>query len=184
METRPLSNKDAKKLLSVKDKRDRLYFGLSLYAGKRVGENLSLKWYMLLDPKGPKLKSPKQKKYLYFPKSDALIELIKECYEDQDKDEYVFIGRRGTLGGSPMTSKGINKMIKRYFCALGIVTRGESSHCLRKTFGRNYYDRSGGDFNALMWLQKYFGHSDPGITIRYIGLEEEELAAKVNKVSY
>ena len=48
------------------------------------------------------------------------------------------------------------------------------THTLRKTFGYHFYKK----FDDIVLLQKIFNHSTPNTTLRYIGLEQEEIDEK------
>ena len=45
------------------------------------------------------------------------------------------------------------------------------THTLRKTFGYHFYKRN----KDVAMLQKLFNHSSPSITLRYIGIEQDEI---------
>ena len=45
------------------------------------------------------------------------------------------------------------------------------THTLRKTFGYHHYQK----FKDVVILQKIFNHSTPEVTLRYIGIEEDEI---------
>ena len=45
------------------------------------------------------------------------------------------------------------------------------THTLRKTFGYHHYQK----FKDVVILQKIFNHSSPFITLRYIGIEQDEI---------
>ena len=45
------------------------------------------------------------------------------------------------------------------------------THTLRKTFGYHFYKQ----FKDIAMLQKILNHSHPSITLRYIGIDEEEI---------
>ena len=48
---------------------------------------------------------------------------------------------------------------------------------MRKTFGYKYYRQ----FRDIPTLMKILNHSSQAVTIRYIGLEEEEIRASLDK---
>ena len=175
---------DASKLLTIKDRRDRLFFACMLFSGRRMGEVKGMKWSFLFDEKGPKIWVYKQNKFMYFPRSSRLLQIIEECYEGQAMDSYIFTGRRGCNGQKPMGHSGINKMIKRYCAEFNISTRQEASHCLRKTFARNFYEKNGETIKTLQRLKLYFGHTSLDYTFMYTGLEEEEFNDMVENVCY
>ena len=45
------------------------------------------------------------------------------------------------------------------------------THTMRKTFGYHHYKK----FKDVAMLQKIFNHSSPEITLRYIGIEQDEI---------
>ena len=45
------------------------------------------------------------------------------------------------------------------------------THTMRKTFGYHHYQQ----FKDVVLLQKIFNHSSPQITLRYIGVEQDEI---------
>ena len=45
------------------------------------------------------------------------------------------------------------------------------THTLRKTFGYHHYHK----FKDVALLQKIFNHYSPSITLRYIGIDQEEI---------
>ena len=50
------------------------------------------------------------------------------------------------------------------------------THTLRKTFGYHHYKK----FKDVALLQKIFNHSSPAITLRYIGIDQEEIDESYN----
>jgi integrase len=185
--TQPLSKLDGSKLLSVEDKRDRLFLGIGLYTGRRVQEITNMTWRFLLDHSINTIYVPKQKGYHFFPRSSRLIDLIDECYEGQPVDNYFMTGRRGTDGIKPMSTTGVNKMLKKYFPLMGIETIKEASHCLRKTFAVNFLEANRDkekEIYLLGFLQDYFGHKNMKTTLRYIGLEDKNLGALCENINY
>ncbi|PFH99668.1 site-specific integrase, partial [Bacillus thuringiensis] len=45
------------------------------------------------------------------------------------------------------------------------------THTLRKTFGYHYYQKT----KDVVMLQTIFNHSAPSITLRYIGIQQDEI---------
>ena len=45
------------------------------------------------------------------------------------------------------------------------------THTMRKTFGYHHYQK----FKDVAMLQKIFNHSSPQITLRYIGIEQDQI---------
>ena len=54
------------------------------------------------------------------------------------------------------------------------------THTLRKTFGYHYYKRT----NDIALLMELFNHSAPGITLRYIGIIQDDIKSAMMKDLY
>ena len=50
------------------------------------------------------------------------------------------------------------------------------THTMRKTFGYHHYQQ----FKDVVLLQKIFNHSSPQITLRYIGIEQDQIDYSYN----
>ena len=50
------------------------------------------------------------------------------------------------------------------------------THSMRKTFGYHHYQQ----FKDIVILQKIFNHSSPQITLRYIGVEQDQIDDSYN----
>ena len=183
--TAPANFKDAGKLLGVKDKRDRMLFACALYLGLRGTSELSrLKWGDVLGDR-ISVYQPKTGKTRRMVIPDGLKSIVEECYEGQGHDEFIFTGRRGTSGNSPLTNAGLNKIIRKYVSKFSIEVPGnDSSHFLRKTWARNYYENNGRTIDALDWLRRNLGHSHINTTLIYMGIDYEQQGERMNNVTY
>lgn len=54
------------------------------------------------------------------------------------------------------------------------------SHTMRKTFGRQYYLQT----HDIAKLQVIFNHSSPRITLKYIGLQQDEINESISKIKF
>jgi len=190
----PLSSKDAQKLLKKVPGRDGMFFHLGLYTAARLSEIRMMKFKDLLehgkDPAPKKritIVSSKQSKLqgktvmrdLLAPKELQLK--AKAYWKEEGKpplDRYLFLPKRNWKGKNPMSKNSLNGMVKKWFRRLGVDAKNHSSHTLRKTMARNFYDRArmkGGTIDALTLTCNMLGHSNPGTTMRYIGLNQEDI---------
>ena len=62
-------------------------------------------------------------------------------------------------------------MIVKTACQEAGIKYKIGTHTLRKTFGYHHYQQ----FKDVVILQKIFNHSSPSITLRYIGIEQDEI---------
>ena len=56
-------------------------------------------------------------------------------------------------------------------CRVVGIKENIGTHTLRKTFGYHHYRK----FKDIALLQKIFNHYSPSVTLRYIGIDQEEI---------
>ncbi len=162
--------------------RDLLLFVLGINTGLRISDILSLKWKSFINGGGRLLKAGDQlnvveiktKKIKSFMINRSVSEALK-LYHDSlanvNPDDPVFSSRKtddGTL--QPITRIAAWQMLNRYANMVGL-NDGIGTHTLRKTFGYHLYKKG----VALEYIQKMLNHSSPAITLRYIGITQEQL---------
>lgn len=187
--TQPLVNKnDIKKLLDVPG-RDGFLFSLALYTALRVGEYRMATWGCFVDEEGRAKEShrfeilkKRKKSYreIYYP--SEFVARINKYYEECGKpslDVYVFQSKRRGKG-NPISIKGINDhIVKPWFITLGIDAANNSSHTLRKTKARYFYDQHG-----LVKTMEMLGHTSEKTTLKYLGLTSEVMQSAHESFTY
>jgi integrase len=155
-------------LLRHCSKRDHILFILGCETGLRVGDILKLRTNQILKLKSHKEKILKVKEG----KTQKVREIyigncISEVYEYalELNHEFLFPSRKGNKPISPTQAyRQLNKAAE--FAGVS----GIGNHSLRKTFGYWFYKAT----KDIAMLQGILNHSHPSITLRYIGITEEE----------
>jgi integrase len=148
--------------------RDYILFVLGCETGLRVGDLLKIKRKQIEDLKNKKQKMLKVKEG----KTRKIREiLISSCFDEvfqyasQLDSEWLFPSRKGDKAVTPtQTYRQLNKAAD--FAEVESV----GNHTLRKTFGYWFYKAT----KDVAMLQGILNHSHPSITLRYIGITEEE----------
>ena len=165
--------KSIKKLL-VDSPRDRLLFILGVNSGLRVQDILALR---VRDLAGCKLgdrvglrerKTGKENVFILNKEiKSALGAYLKSV--DAKGNHYLFKSRKGI--NAPLTTYAVTKYVKRW-CAAVNLTGNYGAHTLRKTW--TYHQRK---TFGVSWeiLAKRLNHSSPGVTRRYLGIQDEEV---------
>jgi integrase len=84
-----------------------------------------------------------------------------------DDDEYVFASRKG----GHLQSQAVSKLVKKWTGAINL--KGNyGAHTLRKTWGYIQRTAHGVGFEIIC---KRYNHSNPAITMRYLGIEDKEV---------
>lgn len=86
-------------------------------------------------------------------------------------NEYIFASRKGE---EPVTARTIHRIVKGIAEEAGIK-QNIGSHSLRKTWGYNVWHNAKNKTEALVLLQKCFGHSSSVVTMKYIGITDNEI---------
>lgn len=106
---------------------------------------------------------------------------IHPDFGDADNpDHYIFkkLRRNAHYDGRPYISRAsMGDCFKEAARAVGIPYR-VNTHSLRKTFGYRFF-KATGDITAL---QRIFNHATPAITLRYIGILDEDIARSINSL--
>lgn len=161
-----------KKILADKP-RDLLLFTLGINNGLRAGDLLKLKVHQIKNLKvGDSIaiveKKTSKKNILVInqPSYDAVQNFFKHI--DKDDDDYLFSGRKGK---NPITIPSLNRLIKSWTDAINLKGRF-GTHSLRKTWG--YIQRTEFGVPIEKITQRYL-HSSPAVTMRYLGLQTQEV---------
>ncbi|HPD39335.1 MAG TPA: site-specific integrase [Mesotoga infera] len=162
--------------------RDLLLFVLGINTGLRISDILALKWSSFINGGGRLLKTGDQlnvveiktKKIKSFMINRSVAEALKLYYDslaNVNPDDPVFSSRKTDDGSlQPITRIAAWQMLNRYANMVGL-DEGIGTHTLRKTFGYHLYKKG----VALEYIQKMLNHSSPAITLRYIGITQEQL---------
>jgi integrase len=162
--------------------RDFALFVVGIHVGLRGSDLLALRWRDVLAQDGSILKkievteSKTRKRRIMALQdnaSDALARWRVQC-GDPRPDQYVF----SNPAGAPLTIQRLHQLVNQWARSAGIAGHF-GTHTLRKTYGL-HLRKSGVGIETLM---KVFGHSSQSITLRYIGIEQQEIddaALKLN----
>jgi len=172
----PIRNeKDIKKIKNrLKDNpRNYLLFTMGINNGLRISDLLKVKVRDVKDlsvGETIKIKETKTGKENVLMVNKAIHQAIKQHLEkiNPNENDYLFQSRNGD--NKPLTRETVNKMIKDW-CDF-INTGNYGTHTLRKTFGYIQRKKYGVGFEILC---KRFSHSSPSITMRYLGIEDDEV---------
>jgi len=162
-----------KKYLKGSRKRDWCLFVLGINSGLRISDLLRLTVGDVLDEHGKvvgriSLREKKTGKAKSFPISDTAKKAIAEYLENEiRRNKPLFPSRKGD--GSILRCQAY-KIINSAARAVGIKDR-IGTHTLRKTFGYHAYQSS----VDIAILQKIFNHSAPSVTLRYIGITQDDM---------
>lgn len=173
--------------------RNKMLFLLGINLGIRASDLAELRWnYFFIKNNGKlefkefyvlqPMKQRKQKKFIKLFFNQTVKKAINDYLEDyyfDSLDEFIFLSRKGDGHIEPKT---ICKIVKEAAIEAGIK-QNIGSHSLRKTWGFHCFRSADDKSKALVMLQQCFGHSSELVTMRYIGLLDEEISDMYNSIN-
>ena len=170
--------RDLEKLEEMKEElkkngtRDYLMFLTGINSGMRVSDIVKLNVNDVRNSNGTMKEhitiiEKKTKKLKKFPLCNNLLVEMEKYTRNLEQGEYLFKSRKGK--NKPITTTQAYRIIVNAGERVGIKNIG--THTMRKTFGYHHYKK----FKDIAILQEILNHSDPSITLRYIGINQDEI---------
>lgn len=155
-----------KRLLKERNQRDFVLLLTGLYTALRISDILRIR---VGDVKNDYLnirerKTSKLRRIYLHPELKAAL---REYIDDKEPYEHLFKSREGE--NRPITRARAYGIFSDVAKEVGLDSIG--THSLRKTFGYWVYK----DTKDIAALQKLFNHSSPEETLRYIGIEQDNV---------
>lgn len=165
------------KQLKGTNERDWLLAKLQLNLGLRICDVVDVKVGDIMKNKSTfksyfSLTETKTRKGKVIKLNDSIKKVIKDYVKSNDleMDDYLFTSRKTKDGEKHhISTTQAYRIFKDAADAVGIENFG--THSLRKTWG--YFSYTASKYNIGL-IQKMFNHSSPAITLRYIGIDQEQ----------
>lgn len=163
---------DLKEELKRNGTRDYMLFYTGINSGMRISDIVkltkedvrnsdnSMKQHITVIEK----KTGKQKR---FPLCNGLLVEMEKYTKNMKAGEYLFKSRKGE--NRPITTVQAYRIISEASKRIGLEEIG--THTMRKTFGYWHYQQ----YKDVAILQEIFNHSSPSVTLRYIGINQDNI---------
>lgn len=170
--------RDKEKLEEMKNElrkngtRDYMLFYTGINTGLRISDILRLNRDDIRNKDGS-MKShisiieKKTKKPKKFPICNGLYNELEKYTKNLRPGEYLFKSQKGN--NKPITTSQAYRILSSAATNIGLNEIG--THTMRKTFGYHHYQQ----YHDVALLQEIFNHSSPSITLRYIGISQDEI---------
>lgn len=169
-EVEPIRNrkklKQIEHFLRKRNPRDLLLFTMGTNTGLRVSDILALNVDDVKNKDYIDITEKKTGKHKRFPLNEKIKELIENFTRNKNTNEPLF----KTIYQNRMERTYAYRIVNRACRKVGINEK-IGTHTMRKTFGYHHYHR----FKDVALLQKIFNHYSPSVTLRYIGIDQEEI---------
>lgn len=151
--------------------RNYLLFVTGINTGLRISDIIKLKVKDVSDNGTIKshicVTEQKTGKTKRFKINDTLSREFAEYCKNLKMTDYLFSSRKGK--NEHITRIQAYRLLNTVAEKIGLEEIG--THTLRKTFGYHFYKKT----KDVAMLQKLFNHSSPSITLRYVGIEQDEM---------
>ena len=158
--------KRVERILAKRNQRDLLLFVMGTNTGLRVSDILALNVEDVRDKDFIDIIEKKTGKRKRFPINEKIKTIIQSYTINKKLDEPLF----KTRYRNRMERTYAYKLV-RYACHKVGIQGQIGTHTMRKTFGYHHYHK----FKDVALLQKIFNHYSPSTTLRYIGIDQEEI---------
>lgn len=153
--------------LHSQSERNYIMFLMGIYSGLRISDILRRRVREVKNKEFISIREKKTGNQRIIQINPVLKRALKAYCADKALDEYLIKSREGA--NKPISRDMAYKILKAASERYGLSNIG--THTMRKTFGYHYYKQTG----DVVTLQKIFGHSDPSITLKYIGIQQEDI---------
>lgn len=160
--------KKVEKILVNQSFRNLLLFTIGTNCGLRISDILSLNVGDVKNKNYIQIVEKKTKKFKRFPINSKLKPMIEKFTNGRKPEEPLFL----SVFQNRLDRNAAYRIINNACLEIGLEVN-VGTHSLRKTFGYHHYQK----FKDIAMLQKIFNHSTPEVTLRYIGIEQDEIDA-------
>lgn len=168
-----------KKILLANSERDYLMFVIGINSPYRISDLIRVKYHHVIDDKKRvknhliliEQKTKKENKVALSKGVKKAIEIYVGNHYKDNPNDYIFKSRKGI--NQPIGRVQAWQIMNDAAAELGLENIG--THSLRKTFGYHQIKRG----TNITLLMKMFNHSSESVTLRYIGITQDDMDAAV-----
>lgn len=165
--------RDIANFLRSQSKRNYILWMMGIYGGRRISDILTQRIIDVKDKRHFSLREQKTGKQIILAVNPHLAKALKEYCLDKDPEEYLIKSRQSY--NKPISRQRAYNILQTAAKEFKLDNIG--CHSMRKTFGYHFYKQ----FGDVVTLMKIFNHQSQSVTLRYIGIEQEEANDKMKK---
>lgn len=167
---------DVADYLKAKSKRDYVMFMFGIYTGLRISDILKLRVRDVREKKYIYIREKKTGKEKRFPINAELKPVIEEFIRGRKDFEFLF--KSPNYPNKAISRQQAYNILTDAGKVFGISAIG--THTLRKTFGYHVYQQT----HDAVTLMDIFNHADMSITLRYIGINQDNKDKAIRGLTY
>lgn len=158
------------------NERDFIMMMLGIHTALRISDILDLKVRDVKNKSRIYIVEKKTKKTNHFKINKELKQYLNAYCKGKEPYEYLISSREGM--NHAITRQRAHQIIKDIGDTFNLDDI--ACHTLRKTFGYHHYMK----YKDIVLLQKILNHSKPEITLRYIGVEQQQIDESMDGLTF
>lgn len=167
---------DVADYLKSNNERDFVMFMFGIYTGLRISDILLFRVRDVKDKDAVYIREEKTGKEKKFPLNRELKPIIEDYIRGKRDFEYLF--KSPNYPNKPISRQQAYNILTKAAKAFGMDNIG--THTLRKTFGYHMYQQT----HDAVTLKEIFNHSDISVTLRYIGINQDNKDKAIRGLSF
>ncbi len=160
--------KKIEKYLKERSYRNMVIWVFGINTGLRVSDILGLNVGDVRNKSIIELKEKKTGKFKQILLNNKLRRILTKFILDREDKEPLFVSQKVS---HRLDRSLVYRMINEACKAVNVSEKRIGTHTMRKTFGYHHYKK----FKDAALLQQIFNHSSPKITLRYLGINQDEI---------
>lgn len=152
--------------LAKSSQRNLLLLNIGTNCGLRISDIIALNVGDVRNKTHIQIIEKKTGKFKKFPINAKLKPMFEEFTKGKRSDDALFKSKFGNR-----MDRFTAYRILKAACKTVELQEKVGTHTMRKTFGYHHYKK----YKDVAMLQKIFNHSSPQITLRYIGIEQDQI---------
>ncbi|MGX8268424.1 tyrosine-type recombinase/integrase [Anaerostipes caccae] len=158
------------------EKRDYVMYMTGIYSGIRISDILLFRVRDVRNKDHIRIREKKTGKEKCFKINRNLKKILEDYIIGRRDYEYLF-RRNGELN-KPVSRQYAYRVLSEAGKKFGLESIG--THTMRKTFGYHFYEQ----YRDVATLMVIFNHSNEHTTLRYIGVEQNNIDEKMDGLSF
>lgn len=152
--------------MAKNSQRNLILLNIGTNCGLRISDIVALNVSDVKNKTHIQIIEKKTGKFKKIPINAKLKPMFEEFTKGKESDDALFKSRFGNR----MDRYTAYRILKSACKSVGLQEK-VGTHTMRKTFGYHHYKK----YKDVAMLQKIFNHSSPQITLRYIGIEQDQI---------
>lgn len=144
-----------------------IYSVLAFSTALRISDIKRIKWSDVVGRRGFQIQEKKTLKWRKISLSESVCDRIMDLYNKITPDKNEIIVK--------VSEQYLNRVLKKLKVKYNLNIGNFSTHSFRKTFARYIWEKNNRSEDSLVMLMRVLNHSSLSVTIKYLGITDDEI---------